>query len=76
MFANLFVHEWLRSSWFIGFAVSLFAITNHVNDDVFLEFITEIQSQLCNKHQCLRIIAVHMKDRRLNHLRHIGAVKC
>ena len=50
------------------------AVANDVDDDVFVEFLAELEGQLRNAIDRLRIVTVHVEDWRLNALCDIGRV--
>ncbi len=50
------------------------AVTIHVDHDVAPEFLTKIERKLADLHAGEWIVAVHMKDRHLNHFGDVGGV--
>src|SRR5690606_2891647 len=50
------------------------AEANDIDDDVVLEFATEIERQLCDKHHGFGVVAVDVKDRCFDHFHDIGTV--
>ena len=36
-------HIWLREAWLIAFVVPVAAVTDHIDDDISLEFLAEFQ---------------------------------
>ena len=49
-------------------------VTKNINHHIALKRLAKLQSEFRNKADGERIVAVHMENRRLNHLRHIGAI--
>ena len=54
--------------------MAVLAVADHVDDDVFVELLAEFEGQLSHPEARLGVVAVHMEDRCLHHLRHVGAV--
>ena len=50
------------------------AVANDVDDNVFLEFLTEFERQLSDAIDGLRVVAVHVEDWRLNRLGDVGRI--
>ena len=75
MFSNHPIHHRLSHCRFIGFIVAMSAITQKIDDDIPVEFHAVIDREAGDKENRLRIIAVHMKDGRLNHVGNVGAIK-
>ena len=74
MLANFFVHQRLSAGGLIGFVVTTTAVAHQINDHVFAELIAIIHRQQGGKHHRIRIVAIDMENRRLNHLRDIGTI--
>ena len=72
--ANLLVHLRLGLRRLFRLVVPPTAIANEVDDHVLSEFHTVIDGQLHGEDHGFRVIAVHVQDRRLHHLRHFRAV--
>ena len=71
---DVLVHQWLGGGGFICFAVAVFTVTNQVDHHVFAKFHPKIQRQFGDERHCFRIVGVDMENRRLHHLRDVGAV--
>jgi hypothetical protein len=74
MLADDLVHHRLRRGRFVGLVVAEAAIADEVDDDVLLEFHAVGQRLARDEHHRLRIIRVHVEDRRLEHLGHVAAI--
>src|SRR5690606_4978087 len=74
--ADHLVHHWLSCSWLIRFVMTTTTVTEHVDDYVFTESMTEVMCELSNKQYSFRIITIYMEDRRLNHFRDVSTVFC
>ena len=58
----------------VAFVVAVAAVAIHVDDDVAAELLAEIERQLGDEHDRERVVAVHVEDRRLDHLRDVGGI--
>ena len=58
----------------VHFLMPVFAIAIEIDHDVASEFLAEIERGFCNKHDRERVLAVHMKDRHLDHLCDVGRI--
>ena len=56
--------------------MAVLAIADDVHHHIASEFLPKIQCHLDTVHGCHRIVAVHVKDRHVQHLGRSGAVKC
>ena len=56
------VHQWLGVAGVVAFVVSVAAITNHVDDDVFMELLSVVEGKLGNAYACLWVVAVDVED--------------
>jgi len=50
------------------------AIAPHVDNNRLVEFLPELGRNLGGEHHGFRIVAVHVEDRRVDHLRHVGRI--
>ena len=75
MRADLAIHQRLRERRLVAFVVAEAAIAPHVDHDGLLEPHPEFGRDLRGEHDRLGIVAVHVEDRRLDHLRHVGRVR-
>jgi hypothetical protein len=73
--ADLFVHHRLGHRGLVRLVVTETPVTDQVDDDVLVELVAEVQRHARDEDDRLRIVAVDVEDRRLNHLGHIGAVE-
>ena len=73
--ADGLVHDRLGSGGFVGLAVTVASIAHHVDHHILVEVHTIIQRHACDLDHCLGIIAIDVKDRRIDHLGDVGAVQ-
>src|ERR1700728_72966 len=59
---NAFIHEWLSERGLVSLVVSLLAITNNVDNDVFLELSAPVGSHLTDEIDSFHVITIHMDD--------------
>ena len=74
MRADLLVHQRLGEARLVAFIVAVAAIAEHVDDDRLLEFLPELDRDLRGVNDGFRVVAVHVEDRRLDHLGDVGRV--
>ena len=74
MLADRLVHQRLGKRRLIALVVAKAPVAEHVDDDGTLEFLAELGCDLGCKHHGLRVVAVHVEDRCLDHLGHIGRI--
>ena len=74
MLVDLLVHERLGVARVVAFVVTVQPVADEVDDDVLVELLAEGDSEPADAHTGLRVVAVHVEDRRLHHLRDIGRV--
>ena len=74
MLLDAVVHQGLGEGRLVALVMAVPAIAEHVDDDVFLEGLAELRGDPGHVHHRLHVVAVHVKDRRLNDLGDIGAV--
>ena len=60
--SNCLVHKRLCVTWIVTFVVSVAAITNHVNHNVFMELLSIVKCQTRNAHACFWVVAVHVEN--------------
>jgi hypothetical protein len=72
--ADHLVHHRLRGGRFVRFVVAVAAITDQIDDHVLAEALAVRQRQARDEHHGFRIVAVDVEDRRLEHLRDVGAI--
>jgi hypothetical protein len=68
------IHQRLGERRLVAFVVAEAAIAEHVDDDVFAELLAEFGGDLGGVDHRFRIVAVHVEDRRLDHLGHVGRI--
>lgn len=68
------VHERLRHRGVIALVVAAAPVADHVDDDVLVEPLTELVSELADADHCFRIVAVHVEHRSLDHLGDVRGV--
>ena len=71
---DLFVHDRLGEHWFVTLIVAVAAVAEHVDHDVFAEFLAIFGCDLRGIDNRFRVIAVHVEDRCLNHQSDVGRV--
>ncbi len=74
MLTNDLIHQRLSCRRLIGFVVTPTTVTNQIDNNIFLKLIAIINGQQCCKQNCIRVITVNMKNRRLYHFSDIGTV--
>ena len=74
MRADRLVHQRLRERRLVAFVVAEAPVAEHVDDDRLLEFLPELGRDLGGVDHRLRIVAVHVEDRRLDHLGDVGRI--
>lgn len=68
------VHERLRHRGVVALVVAASAVADEVDDDVAVELLAVRERQVGDAGHGLRVVAVHVEDRRLDRLRHVGRV--
>ncbi len=71
---DLLVHQRLRGGRLVRLVVTGTTVADQVDHHVLLELHAVVHRQLGDEVDRLRIVRVDVEDRRLNHLRHVGAV--
>ena len=74
MGADFFIHQRLGEARFVAFVMPEATIAPHVDDDRFLELLTEFGRHARREDDRLRIVAIDVEDRRLDHFRDIGGI--
>ena len=69
------VHQRLRHRRVVALVVAATAVADHVDDDVLVELLAELVGQLGDPHAGLRVVAVDVEDRRLDHPGDVGGVR-
>ena len=75
MVADRLVHQRLGERRLVALVVPVAPVAEHVDDDGMLEFLPELGRDLGGEHHRFRIVAVDVKDRRLDHLGDVGRVR-
>jgi len=75
MGSHFLVHQRLRDHRFIRLVVTEFAEADDVDHNILLEFLAEFHRHFGDKGDCLRVIAIDVEDRCLDHLENVGAVQ-
>ncbi len=70
------VHQRLGDGRLIRFVMPMAAIADQVDHHVLAEGHAEFERQPRDEHDRLGIISIHVEDRRLHHLRHVGGIGC
>ena len=60
------VHEWLCVAGVVTFVVSVAAVANHVDNDVFMELLSVVEGKLGYAYACLWVVAIDVEDWRLH----------
>ena len=68
------VHQRLRERGLVALVVAVTPVAEHVDDERLLEFLPKLGRDLGGEDDGFRIVAVDVKDRRLDHLGDIGGV--
>ena len=66
--ANVLVHQRLGEAWLVALVVAVAAIAEHVDDDRLVKLLPKFDGNLGGEDDRFRIIAIHVEDRRLDHL--------
>ena len=74
MLLDLLIHQRLGCRGLIRLVMTITTIADQINHHVTMEGVAKLQRQLGHQDHCIRIIAVDVKDGRLNHLGNIGTV--
>ena len=70
------IHDRLRERGFVALVVPVAAVAVHVDHDIPLVGLAELQRQLDDLGDRLRVLPVHVEDRNLQHLGDIGRIRC
>ena len=73
--ADRLVHQGLGERGLVAFVVPEAPVAEHVDDDGALELLPELGRDFGGIHHRLGIVAVHMEDRRLDHLGDVGRIR-
>ncbi len=68
------VHQRLGEAGVVALVVAAAAVADHVDHDVLAERLAVGERQPAHPGDGLRVVAVHVEDRRLDHPRHVGGV--
>ena len=74
MLLDLLVHERLGVARVVALVVAVQPVADHVDDDVLVELLAEGDGEPPDADTGLGVVAVHVEDRRLHHLRDVGRV--
>ena len=72
---NLLVHDGVCEHRFIPLVMTKAAVTNEVDDDVFVKLLTKLCRNFCSVYNRLWIIAIHMKNWRFNNQRVVRRIR-
>ena len=72
MFFNNAIHHRLSGQWLVGFVMSMATVGNQINENISLKDRTIFHRHTGSKSNSLRIIAVHVNNRCLNHFGDVG----
>ena len=74
MLADGLIHQRLSLHGFFGFVVAAPPITDQIDDHILAELHAVVDGNLSDEQHRFWIVAIDVKDRRLNHSRDLGAV--
>src|SRR3546814_10427673 len=74
MLSNLRGHHRLREALLVSFVVTEAAIAPHVDHEVAVKRLTEVDRHLAGERHRLRIIAIHMENGSLHALRNVAGI--
>ena len=74
MLRYFFVHHRLGQCRVVAFVMAPFSEADHIDHNVFMEFLTVIQRGLDSETYAFRIVAVDVDNRSGNHFRHVGTM--
>ena len=69
------VHHRLRGRRLVGLVVAEAPVADEVDHHVLVELLAVFDREARGEHHRLRVVAVHVQDRRLDHLRDVAAVE-
>src|SRR5574337_37654 len=72
---DLGIHQRLRKRRLVSFIVTIPAVTDEIDEDIFFESGAVLHRELGNEVHRLRIIAIHVEDRHFEHHREIGGMR-
>ena len=72
---DLLVHQRLREGRLVALVVAEAPVAEHVDDDRLVEFLPELDRHLGGIGDRLGVVAVHVDDRRLDHLGDVGRIR-
>ena len=72
--ADQFIERRLSEFWFIRFVVAVFTVTDHIDEDIFLELRPEFAGKLHRIHHRLGVVAVNVDGRHLKSTSYTRAV--
>ena len=73
--ADRCVHDWLRRRGLVGLVVPEPAIADEIDDDVLVELHAVVDGETRREYHRFGVVAVHVQDRRLDHLRDVAAIE-
>src|SRR3546814_14146416 len=74
MLLDRLVHQRLGEARLVALVMAEAAIAPHIDDDIAVEFLAELDRHLAGEGHRLGIVAVDVEDRRLDALRHIRRI--
>ena len=74
MLADTRIHQGLGERRLVGLVMAVAAVAEHVDDHGLAEALAELHGDLGHIDHGLRIVAVHMEDRRVDHLGDVGRI--
>ena len=70
-----FVHQRLGKTGLIAFIVAKAAIAPHVDDDIAVECLAELNGNFAREGHGFGVVAIDVEDRRLNALGHVRRIR-
>ena len=74
MLADAGIHQRLGEGRLVGLVMAVAPVAEHVDDDRLAETLAVLDGDLGDMHHGLGIVAVHVEDRRVDHLGDVGGV--
>lgn len=71
---NLFIHFWLGKKWLILLIMTKSSITDKINEDVFFELLTILNSYLHTMIKKIGLISINMNDWSSNNFSNFGTM--
>lgn len=73
-FSNLFIHQGLCERWLIKFVVTIFSITDQINNDIMIELLAILSCGGKNVMHIFKTLSINMEDRSINRFSQIRSI--